>query len=103
MRPAARTALALPGNATLTATMRTHQAATAAQLAAAGIGIALAPTTALPATVPGALRRLGPPLTRDVLALIANPGDTLIRWLSTDVQRRGVPVPAPIAAKLGTR
>jgi DNA-binding transcriptional LysR family regulator len=83
--------------------MRTRQAATAAQLAAAGIGVALVPTTALPATFPGALRRLDPPLTRDVLALIANPGDTLIRRFSADVQRRGVPVPAPIAAKLGTQ
>jgi hypothetical protein len=40
----------------LLATMRTRQAATAAQLAAAGIGVALA------ATYAGALRRLDPPL-----------------------------------------
>jgi hypothetical protein len=56
VRPAARTALALPGNATLTATMRTHQAATAAQLAAAGTPIAGAghgPARHVP-------RRLGP-------------------------------------------
>jgi hypothetical protein len=101
VRPTARTALALPGNATLTATMRTHQAATAAQLAAADTRIAGAehgPARHVP-------RRSGAsaPLTRDVLALIANPRDTVIRWLSADVQGRGIPVPAPIAAKLGTR
>lgn len=33
--------------------MCTHQATTTAQLDAAGTGIALAPTTALPATFPG--------------------------------------------------
>jgi DNA-binding transcriptional LysR family regulator len=92
VRPAARTALAVAGNAALTGTMRTHQAATAAQTAAAGTGIALAPTTPVPATFPGAPWGLGPPLMRDVLALIANSGDTLIRWLSADVQHRGVPV-----------
>jgi DNA-binding transcriptional LysR family regulator len=84
----------------LTATMRTRQAATAAQLAAAGIGVALVPTTALAATYAGALRRLDPPLQRQVVSLIADPADTLVQRFSADIRRHGVPIPAPITAKL---
>jgi len=85
---------------TLTAVTRTRQASTAAHLAAAGLGAALVPTTALPAAFPGAVRPLDPPLAREVVALLANPGDPLVRRFDADVRRRGVPVPAAIAAQL---
>jgi DNA-binding transcriptional LysR family regulator len=85
---------------TLSAVTRTRQASTAAQLAAAGLGVALVPTTALPASFPGTVRPLDPPLARDVVALLANPGDPLVRRFDADVRRRGVPVPAAIAAQL---
>jgi len=85
---------------TLTAVTRTRQATTAAQLAGAGLGVALVPTTALPSSFPGVVRPLEPPLTRDVVALLANPSDPLAQRFDADVRRRGVPVPAAIAAKL---
>jgi DNA-binding transcriptional LysR family regulator len=85
---------------TLSAVTRTRQAGTAAHLAAAGLGAALVPTTALPPAFPGAVRPLDPPLTRDVVTLVANPSDPLARRFDADVRRRGVPVPAAIAAQL---
>jgi DNA-binding transcriptional LysR family regulator len=85
---------------TLTAVTRTRQATTAAQLASAGLGVALVPTTALPSSFPGAVRPLAPPLTRDVVVLLANPSDPLAQRFASDVGRRGVPVPAAIATQL---
>ncbi|MEU5761989.1 LysR family transcriptional regulator [Nocardia sp. NPDC047648] len=87
----------------LTAATRTRQAGTAAQLAAAGLGTALVPTSALTATFPGAVRSLRPPLTREVVCLTSTPGDPLVRRFLTDLHRRGVPVPSPIAAQLTAR
>jgi DNA-binding transcriptional LysR family regulator len=86
---------------TLTAVTRTRQASTAAHLAAAGLGVALVPTTALPNSFPGAVRPLDPPLAREVVALLANPSGPLVRRFDADVRRRGVPVSAAIAAQLG--
>jgi len=89
---------------TLAAATRTRQAATAAQLAAAGLGAALVPTTALPAPYHGAARRLDPPLARDVVALLATvPADPLVREFAAGVRRHGIPVPGPIAAQLDGR
>ncbi|MFI2285102.1 LysR family transcriptional regulator [Nocardia beijingensis] len=87
----------------LTASTRTRQATTAAQLAAAGLGIALVPTSALTATFSGAVRSLRPPLVREVVCLTATPGDPLVRRFLEDLRRRGVPVPSPIAAQLTAR
>jgi DNA-binding transcriptional LysR family regulator len=84
----------------LTAVTRTRSATTAAHLAAAGLGVALVPTTALPNAFPGAVRRLDPPLLRDVVVLLANPHDSLARRFDADVCRRGVRVPADIAVQL---
>ncbi|MEU1546428.1 LysR family transcriptional regulator [Nocardia sp. NPDC005745] len=87
----------------LTAATRTRQATTAAQLAAAGLGTALVPTSALTVTFPGAVRSLRPPLTREVVCLTSTPGDPLVRRFLTDLHRRGVSVPSPIAAQLTAR
>ncbi|ADJ49372.1 LysR family transcriptional regulator [Amycolatopsis mediterranei S699] len=84
----------------LDAVMRTRQAATAAQLAAAGLGVALVPTTALTRTFPGALRRLKPPLHRDVVTFTATPSDSLVRRFSSDVTHRGLTVPGVLSDKL---
>jgi DNA-binding transcriptional LysR family regulator len=88
---------------TLTAITRTRQATTAAHLASAGLCAALVSTTALPASFPGAVRRLDPPLTRDVITLVTTTDDPLVQRFDADVRRRGVPVPARIAAQLGRR
>ncbi|MGW3958352.1 LysR family transcriptional regulator [Amycolatopsis sp. NPDC005003] len=86
--------------AVLEAVMRTKQTATAAQLAAAGLGVALVPTTALTRTFPGALRRLKPALHRDVVTFTATPSDSLVRRFSSDVVQRGLTVPGVLSDKL---
>ncbi|RMI31375.1 LysR family transcriptional regulator [Nocardia stercoris] len=86
---------------TLTAIMRTRQAATAAQLAAAGLGIALVPTTALGTAVPADLKHFEPALTRELLCLLGAPTDPLVRRFAADLTARGVPVHPSIRAKLG--
>ncbi|MFQ6328536.1 LysR substrate-binding domain-containing protein [Nocardia sp. CWNU-33] len=85
---------------TLTAATRTKQATTAAQLAAAGLGVALVPTTALTATFAGAVRSIAPSLTRAVVCLTTTPNDPLVQRFRTDIRHRGIPVPAPITAQL---
>ncbi|WP_433755895.1 LysR family transcriptional regulator [Nocardia sp. CA-135398] len=85
---------------TLTAATRTRQVTTAAQLAAAGLGIALVPTTALAASFTGAVASMKPRLTRQIVAMTATPNDPLVQRFTADLRRRGVPVPASIAAQL---
>jgi len=80
--------------------LRTRQTFAAAQLASAGLGVALVPTTALPATYPGAIRRLHPQLARDVVVLTAGPSDPIVRGFAADVARRGLPVAKSIADRL---
>jgi hypothetical protein len=46
------------------------------------------------------VRRLAPALARDVVALSLTPNDPLVRQFDADLLRRGVPVPASIAAQL---
>lgn len=53
----------------LTVVIRTWQAAIAAQLAAAGVGVAIGPRFA------GVVVPMDPPLGRDRLCLVANPAD----------------------------
>lgn len=84
----------------LAASTRTKQAITAAHLAAAGLGVALVPTTAIGAGYPGALRSLAPPLHRDVVALLANPSDPQAAAFVRLLVRRGVPVPSAVRARL---
>jgi DNA-binding transcriptional LysR family regulator len=69
--------------------LRTRQTVAAAQLAAAGLGVALVPTTALPATYPGAIRRLHPQLARDVVVLTAAHLDSSSRGARLDSSSRG--------------
>ncbi|MVU82897.1 LysR family transcriptional regulator [Nocardia sp. ET3-3] len=85
---------------TLDPVMRTRQAATAAQLAAAGLGIALVPVSALGPGLPGTLKRLHPIVSRDLVCLIGAPADLLVRRFVSDVVDRGVPVHPSIRAKL---
>jgi len=84
----------------LSPVMRTRQTTTAAELAAAGLGIALIPTTALPAGYTGTIRRLDPPLTRDIVVLTPTTDDPVVRTFVKELTRRGLPLPKPIAAKL---
>ncbi|MFG1797137.1 LysR family transcriptional regulator [Nocardia sp. NPDC049149] len=95
--------IAAASGVTLDAATRTRQATTAAQLASAGLGIALVPMSALTATFPRTVRSLRPRLVRDVVCLTTAPEDALVQRFQAEVRRRGVPVPAAITAQLRPR
>lgn len=65
--------VAFENGATLHPVLRTRQAATAAELAASGIGLAFVPVSAVPSSFGGALIHLTPRLYRDVVALTRTP------------------------------
>jgi DNA-binding transcriptional LysR family regulator len=71
--------------------LRTRSPRTAAQLAAAGIGVALVPVSALAPEPQGVVRRLHPAVERDIIAVVASPSDALVRQFLTDIRRRGLP------------
>ena len=71
--------------------LRTGSPRTAAQLAAAGMGVTIVPFSAL-TPVPGAvIRSLDPPELRDVVVIVAAPHDDLLRRFVADLKRRGLP------------
>lgn len=86
--------LAARHGVTLDPVLRTLDPATAAQLAAAGMGVAVVPASALAARPPGAVRRLRPHEERDVIISFAAPADALVQRFVADLVRRGVPAPA---------
>jgi DNA-binding transcriptional LysR family regulator len=71
--------------------LRTGFPRTAAQLAAAGMGVTIVPFSAL-TPLPGAtIRSLDPPELRDVIVIVAAPHDDLLRRFVADLKRRGLP------------
>ncbi|OZD06531.1 LysR family transcriptional regulator [Rhodococcus sp. 06-235-1A] len=74
----------------LEAVTHTRSATTAAQLAHAGLGLALVPTTALPARFTGIARALHPPLQRSVVVMVGSRTDTLTRRFVDDLLTRGM-------------
>jgi DNA-binding transcriptional LysR family regulator len=83
---AARRGVVLPRPA-----LRTGSPRTAAQLAAAGMGVAIVPFSAL-TPLPGAtIRSFDPPELRDVVACVAAPHDDLLRRFVCDLKRGGLP------------
>ena len=71
--------------------LRTDFPRTAAQLAAAGMGVTVVPFSAL-TPLPGAtIRSLDPPELRDVVVIVAAPHDDLLRRFVADLKRRGLP------------
>jgi DNA-binding transcriptional LysR family regulator len=76
---------------TLSPVLRTRSPRTAVQLAGAGMGIAIAPVSALPSRPAGTVRRLQPSTTVDVVAIVAAQSDSLVRQFVADVHRRGLP------------
>jgi DNA-binding transcriptional LysR family regulator len=72
--------------------LRTGSPRTAAQLAAAGMGVTIVPFSAL-TPLPGAtVRSLDPPELRDVVAIVAAPHDDLLRRFVADLKGRGLPI-----------
>jgi DNA-binding transcriptional LysR family regulator len=71
--------------------LRTGFPRTAAQLAAAGMGVTIVPSSAL-TPLPGAtIRSLDPPELRDIVVIVAAPHDDLLRRFVADLKRRGLP------------
>jgi DNA-binding transcriptional LysR family regulator len=71
--------------------LRKRSPRTAAQLAAAGMGVTIVPVSALAPRPTGVVRRLRPVVKRDVIAVVAAPSDTLVQQLVADIRRRGIP------------
>src|SRR5580704_14181409 len=71
--------------------LRTGFPRTAAQLAAAGMGVTIVPFSALTPLPGAAIRSLDPPELRDVVVIVAAPHDDLLRRFVADLKRRGLP------------
>lgn len=71
--------------------LRTRSPRTAAQLAAAGMGVTIAPFSALTPRPGGAVRSLDPVVLREVVIVTASPKDALVRRFVADLHRRGLP------------
>jgi DNA-binding transcriptional LysR family regulator len=71
--------------------LRTGSPRTAAQLAAAGMGVAIVPFSALTPRPGGTIRSLDPVELREVVAVVAAPHDGLLRRFVGDLKRRGLP------------
>jgi DNA-binding transcriptional LysR family regulator len=71
--------------------LRTRSPRTAAELAAAGMGVTIVPGSALVPRPTGAVRRLRPMVKVDVVAMVAAPTDTLVQAFIADLHRRGIP------------
>jgi DNA-binding transcriptional LysR family regulator len=72
-------------------TLRTGSPRTAAQLAAAGMGVAVVPFSALTPRPGGTIRSIDPLELRDVIVTVAAPHDDLLRRFVADLKRRGLP------------
>ena len=72
-------------------TVRTGSPRTAAQLAAAGVGVAIVPISALTPRPDGIFRSFDPPELRDVIVIVAAPHDDLVRRFVADLKQRGLP------------
>jgi DNA-binding transcriptional LysR family regulator len=71
--------------------LRTGSPRTAAQLAAAGMGVTIVPFSALTSRPAGTVRSLDALELRDVIAIIAAPHDDLLRRFAADLSGRGLP------------
>jgi DNA-binding transcriptional LysR family regulator len=83
--------LAAAHQVALAPVLRTRSPRTAAQLAGAGMGVTVVPASALLAQPPGVVRPLEPRVHRDVVAIVAAPGDRLARRFAADLLRGGLP------------
>ena len=73
--------------------VRTASPRTAAQLAAAGMGVAIVPASALTPWPDATVRSFDPPELRDVIVVVAAPHDALVQRFVADLRHRGLPMP----------
>ena len=83
--------LAARHDVVLNPVLRTRSPRTAAQLAAAGMGVSIVPVSALAPRPSGVVRRLHPAIKRDIVAVVAAPTDTLVQMFVADIRRRALP------------
>lgn len=82
------------------AVMRTAVTAAAPQLAAAGLGVAVCPVSAVSAGFPGAVRSFSPRWVRQLGAVTPAAPDPLAARFIDDLRARGVHVPGDVRAQL---
>ncbi|MGW7632764.1 LysR family transcriptional regulator [Streptomyces griseoincarnatus] len=82
------------------AVMRTSVTATAPQLAAAGLGVAVCPVSAVGAGFPGVVRAFSPRWTRQLMAVTSAEPDPLVARFIAGLRRRGVRVPRGVQTQL---
>ncbi|MDV3130215.1 LysR family transcriptional regulator [Mycobacterium sp. 21AC1] len=80
--------------------MRTAVSAAAPQLAAAGLGIAVCPVSAVSAGFPGAVRSFSPRWVRQLVAVTPATPDPLTAQFIGDLRKRGVQVSSDVRAQL---
>lgn len=83
--------------------MRTSVTAAAPQLAAAGLGVAVTPISAVSAGLPGAVRSFSPRWIRQLVAVSPGALDPLAARFVANLSTRGVRVPRDIRAQLSER
>jgi DNA-binding transcriptional LysR family regulator len=82
------------------AVMRTAVTSSAPQLAAAGLGVAVCPISAISAGFSAAVRSFSPRWVRQLRAVTAAEPDALVARFIASLNKRGVPVPAGVRAQL---
>jgi DNA-binding transcriptional LysR family regulator len=80
--------------------MRTSVTAAAPQLAAAGLGVAVCPVSAIGAGFPGVVRPFSPRWTRQLMAVTSSGPDPLVARFIAGLRRRGVRVPRSVQTQL---
>lgn len=80
--------------------MRTAVTSAAPQLAAAGLGVAVCPVSAVSAGFPGAVRSFAPRWIRQLVAVTAATPDPLTSQFIDDLRARGVRVSSDVRAQL---
>lgn len=82
--------------------MKTSVTAAVPQLAAAGLGVAVSPVSAVSAGIPGAVRSFSPRWFRTLVAVTPAEPDPLTARFIDDLHRHGVDVPDDVRAQLAT-
>jgi DNA-binding transcriptional LysR family regulator len=80
--------------------MRTAVTTAAPQLAAAGLGIAVTPVSAVSAGFPGAVRSFEPRWVRQLVAVTCAEPDLLAARFIGDLRAHGVQVPSDVRSQL---
>ncbi|MCX5528949.1 LysR family transcriptional regulator [Streptomyces bobili] len=82
------------------AVMRTSVTASAPQLAAAGLGVAVCPVSAVSTGFPGVVRAFSPRWTRQLMAVTSAEPDPLVARFIAGLRRRGLRVPRSVQTQL---